>query len=236
MTAKGRSTSAPAARCRLQTLFESASRCSAAPSKSTPTRSDADRAIAQSWWRIRASSSARRGGIRRGRSGRRSGSYLPKRIRTSAQAPLCGRGGLESDVLWRIADADKAVLALPFAEIARAPPRGDVAGQCLPELRPFRQSLEELSVDRTIPRIPEITAIGMGDTLDQSMLVLDPTRLVQPNTGRAMAEKREQRVILRKGVRELDDAADEERPQAAAAPRLRLEGIRVGQGAVVFDR
>ena len=84
-------------------------------------------------------------------------------------------------------------------------------------------------------RIAEVSRIGVRDTLDEAVLGLDPFGLLDPELRRLVSEQREQRIVLWERVRQLDDAVDEERPQAATSARLWLERVGMRNRAVVLD-
>src|SRR5438874_10530422 len=73
----------------------------------------------------------------------------------------------------------------------------------------------------------------MTQRVDQTMLLHDPVSLFEPELRRAVAEQREQGVVLGQRVWQLHDVTDEERPEAAAPTRLGLERIRMGDRPVV---
>ena len=74
-----------------------------------------------------------------------------------------------------------------------------------------------------------------GSALDQAEALLDRVDLRDPGPG-VVPQQREERVVLRQRVRELDQRAEQERPQRAAPSRLGLVRVGVEHRAVVRER
>src|SRR2546423_6935697 len=148
--------------------------------------------------------------------------------------------GLECGVVAWIADPDRALadrLARPLiAEIATAPPGGDLAWQRAPQRRLLRERVEQLDVVGALVGVAEVAGVGVGDRLDQPETLLDCLYLFEPCLGRSVAEEREQNMVLRQRPRKLDDPPDRVWPQAAAAARLRFVAVGVGDAAIVVGR
>src|SRR4051812_16370398 len=115
--------------------------------------------------------------------------------------------------------------------LASAPPGRHVTRQRVPAPLPGAEVPEELVVARQQLGIREV--VGMGDQRHEAVVALDPLRLLHPKPDGMLTKDREKRVILNERDGQLDHVAEAEWEDRAAAAGLRLERIRIGEGAVV---
>jgi hypothetical protein len=106
-----------------------------------------------------------------------------------------------------------------------SPPGRQVARKRLPDLLAVRKRYEELAVVVAMAGIAEVPPIGVADRVDQSSFSDDSIGLLEPECRRTLIEEREERVVLGQRVGQLDNVADEERPEAAATTWLGLERV-----------
>src|SRR5689334_18789967 len=77
--------------------------------------------------------------------------------------------------------------------------------------------------------------VRMNESQDHAAERLDPFRLHSPNLRRTAMQQMNQRVILRHGVRQLDQVGEKKGKHAASSARLRLVRIRIREAAVEIE-
>src|ERR1035438_8912143 len=75
----------------------------------------------------------------------------------------------------------------------------------------------------------------MGDALDQSKALLQPVDLAHPSIDCMLIQDSEERVILRKGIWQLDDICNKEWPRRARSAGNWLVWVRMWDGAVILE-
>src|SRR5919204_410133 len=135
-----------------------------------------------------------------------------------------GRGRrLERRVFGRLCAVHRSglLLVVRVPRFTPPPPGGNLTRQGLPDPVAFRQRIEELAVEQALVGVAKVPPVRMAEALDETEPPLDRLSLRLPRRDGALAQQREERVVLRQRVGQLDQPSEHVGPEAAAAARLR---------------